>query len=160
LEGFLCHLERDRNPLRPEKPTSSIIWPHHYPNWKNDRRERVKYIPQAVLRQIDTHLHHIYPTYIPIVILLRASGWRTSDVLYLKWDTCLEHEGEKFSLVGDIQKTRILGHTIPITKEVAAIVLAQVAWVKQHYTEEENPQRWLFPASKKYHSGMSSRFLN
>jgi hypothetical protein len=103
LEGFLCYLERGQNPIRPEKPTPSIIWPHHYPNWKSDRRERVKYIPESVLKQIDTHLHQIYSTYIPIVILLRASGWRISDVLYLKWDTCLEQGNEKFSLVGDIQ---------------------------------------------------------
>lgn len=160
LEGFLCYLERDQNPIRPEKPTSSIIWPHHYPNWKNDRSERVKYIPQSVLKQIDAHLHQIHPTYIPVVILLRASGWRISDVLYLKWDTCLEQEGEKFSLVGDIQKTRVLGHTIPITKEVAAVVLTQIAWVKQQYTEEENPLRWLFPAAKKFQGKPSPRFLN
>jgi hypothetical protein len=101
-----------------------------------------------VLNQLDAHLQHIHPTYIPIVILLRASGWRISDVLSLKLDTCLEQDGEKFWLVGDIQKTRVLGHTIPITKEVAVVILTQIEWVKQHYTLEENPKRWLFPALK------------
>jgi hypothetical protein len=101
-----------------------------------------------VLDQLDAHLQHLLPTYIPIVILLRASGWRISDVLYLKLDTCLEQDGDKFWLVGDIQKTRVLGHKIPITKEVAAVILTQIEWVKQHYTPEENPKRWLFPALK------------
>ncbi len=109
----------------------------------------MKYIPQTVLTQLDTHLHHLSPTSIPIVILLRASGWRISDVLYLKMNTCLEQENDNFWLVGDIQKTRVLGHKIPITKEVAAVVLAQMEWVRQTYTPEENPKNWLFPASKR-----------
>lgn len=145
-------------------PRLSVIDEHctksSYPHRKKSGPERVKYIPQFVLKQLDTHLQYLTPTSIPIVILLRASGWRISDVLYLKWDTCLEQDGEKYSLVGDIQKTRVLEHKIPITAEVAAVVLTQIEWVKQHYTAEENPQRWLFPASKKYHDGTSQRFLN
>jgi len=117
----------------------------------------VKYIPQFVLRQLDTHLQQLPPGYVPIVILLRASGWRISDVLYLKLDTCLEQTDDKFWLVGDIQKTRTLGHKIPITKEVAAVLLTQISWVKQHYTTEENPKEWLFPASKRMRT--SQRFL-
>jgi hypothetical protein len=56
--------------------------------------------------------------------------------------------GEKFWLVGDIQKTHVLGHKIPMTKEVAVVILTQIEWVKQHYTLEENPKGWLFPALK------------
>jgi integrase len=158
LEGFLCYLERSEHPMRPHKPTVCIIWPHHYPRKDSNPSAQVKYIPQFVLKQLDAHLQHLSPTYIPVVILLRASGWRISDVLYLKWDTCLEQDCGKYCLVGDIQKTKLLGHKIPITAEVAAVILAQVEWVKQHYTPEENPQRWLFPASKKYPT--SQRFLS
>jgi hypothetical protein len=43
---------------------------------------------------------------------------------------------------------------------VAAVVLAQISWVNQHYIPEENPRRWLFPASKTFHDGTSQRFLN
>src|SRR6266702_1478072 len=148
LEELLCYLERVQNPLRPTDPTAHIIWPSHYPRVHYQPCAQVKYIPQTVLTQLDAHLQHLLPTYIPIVILLRASGWRISDVLYLKLDTCLEQDGDKFWLVGDIQKTRVLGHKIPITKEVAAVILTQIAWVKHQYTLEENPKRWLFPALK------------
>ena len=110
LEELLCYLERVQSPLRPTDPTARIIWPSHYPRLHQQPRAQVKYIPQTVLNQLDAHLQHIHPTYIPIVILLRASGWRISDVLYLKLDTCLEQDGDKFWLVGDIQKTRVLGH--------------------------------------------------
>jgi integrase len=159
LEELFCYLERIQSPLRPSDPTAHIIWPSHYPRLHSPRTQ-AKYIPQTVLDQLDAHLQHIHPTYIPIVILLRASGWRISDVLYLKLDTCLEQEGDKYWLVGDIQKTRVLGHKIPITEEVAAIILTQIEWVKQQYTPEENPKRWLFPASKKGPHRTSQRFLN
>jgi integrase len=159
LEGLLSYLERIQSPVKPIEPTSRIIWSHHYPRRERARSQQIKYIPQTVLNQLDTHLHHLPTVYIPIVILLRASGWRSSDVLYLKWENCLEQDGEKYWLVGDIQKTRVLGHKIPITKEVAAVVLAQIAWVNQQYIEGENPKGWLFPASKKT-PRKTPRFLN
>ncbi len=120
----------------------------------------IKYIPQAVLEQLDKHLHRLTAVYIPVMIVLRASGWRISDVLALKWETCLEQQNEKYCLVGDIQKTRILGHRIPISQEVAAVIQAQIVWVKQHYTAQENPHGWLFPASKDFRQGKSQRFLH
>src|SRR5260370_10102005 len=147
--GLLFYLERVEHPIKPSEPTTRIIWRDHYPKVDHSGSGQVKYIPQTVLSQLDAHIQHLRPFYIPLITLLRASGWRISDILFLKWDTCLEQEGEKISLVGDIQKTRVLGHKIPITKEIAAIVLAQIEWVKQHYTPEENPKRWLFPASKR-----------
>jgi integrase len=159
VEELLCYLERVQSPLKPNEPTARIIWPSHHPHWEYRPEAHVKYIPQAVLTQLDTHLHHLRPLYIPIVILLRASGWRISDVLYLKWDTCLEQDGSKYCLMGDIQKTRILGHRIPITAEVAAVVLTQIAWVKHHYQPEENPKKWLFPTPKDKGGRPTQRFL-
>jgi integrase len=148
LAGFLCHLERIQSAQKPQLPVSRIIWPHHYPTPEcKTKSSQIKYIPQTVLQQLDVHLHQLAPTCIPVLILLRASGWRISDVLYLKLETCLEQDDGKYWLVGDIQKTRVLGHKIPITGEVAAVVLAQIAWVKQHYLPEENPNGWLFPAA-------------
>ncbi len=157
LEEFLCYLERSQHPIRPHEPTARLIWPHHYPKGGHPKGGKVKYIPQEVLSQLDTHLQHLPPACIPIVILLRASGWRISDILYLKLDTCVEQNAGKFCLVGDIQKTRTLGHRIPITSEVAAVVQAQIAWVGEHYTPEENPKGWLFPASNR--NPTSQRFV-
>jgi integrase len=157
LEAFLNYLERVQHSLKPVEPTTRLIWPHHYPKRETKETTSVKYIPQSILRQLESHLQRLPPACIPIVILLRASGWRISDVLYLKSDTCLQQDGDKYYLVGDIQKTRVLGHKVPITKEVAAVVFAQIQWVKQHYTIEENPKGWLFPASTRQKK--SQRFL-
>jgi integrase len=149
LKGLLFYLERVGHPIQPNEPATRIVWRDHYPQVDRSGSGQVKYIPQTVLSQLDAHIQHLRPFYIPLVTLLRASGWRIADILFLKWDTCLEQDGEKMSLVGDIQKRRVLGHKIPITKEIGVIVLAQIEWVKQHYTPEENPKRWLFPASKR-----------
>src|SRR5262249_53059748 len=119
----------------------------------------IKYIPQAVLKQLDQHLDQLTATYIPVMIVLRASGWRISDVLALKWENCLEQQNEKYCLVGDIQKTRILGHRIPISQEAAAVIQAEIGWVKQHSACGETPHGWFFPASKTYHQGRGHRFL-
>jgi integrase len=160
LAGWLSYLERTDHPIKPLLPLPRLIWPHHYPPLDHQSpSSKIKYIPQAVLEQLDRHLHHLTAAYIPVMVVLRASGWRISDVLYLKWETCLEQQNEKYCLVGDIQKTRILGHRIPISQEVAAAIQAQIVWVKQHYTAQENPHGWLFPASKVYHQGRGCRFL-
>jgi len=92
----------------PTNQTTRLIWPSHYPRRNYKKGSQVKHIPQTVLDQLDAHLQYLLPTYIPIVILLRASGWRISDVLSLKLDTCLEQDGDKFWLVGDIQKPACL----------------------------------------------------
>ncbi len=156
LENFLSYLERLQHSFRPDAPTTQLTWSYHYPKFQRPSAGTTRHIPQFVLRQLETHMTHLHPTYLPVAILLRATAWRISDVLYLKINSCLEKDGEKYWLVGDIQKTRVLGHRIPITSEVAAVILAQREWVKQHYTPEENPQNWLFPASK--HNRNSPRF--
>jgi len=160
LAGWLSYLERTDHPIKPCLPLARLIWPHHYPPLDHQSpSSNIKYIPQAVLGQLDQHLQQLTAVYIPVMIVLRASGWRISDVLALKWETCLEQHNEKYCLVGDIQKTRILGHRIPSSQEVAAVIQAQIAWVRQHYAAQETPHGWLFPASKVYHQGRGHRFL-
>jgi integrase len=148
VEGLLHYLERFQSPMKPHKPAATIVWPQHYPRYVSSSSRQVKYIPETVLRQLDTTLEHLPSIYIPVVIVLRASGWRISDVLSLKHELCLEYQDGHFWLVGDIQKTRVFNHRIPITQEVATVVLAQIALVMQQYTPEENPRGWLFPAPK------------
>lgn len=63
---------------------------------------------------------HLLPAlYLPVVIILRASGWRIADVLNLRHDTCLEHSASGWWLKGDIQKTEVFNHKVPISDEIA-----------------------------------------
>ncbi|EGD51934.1 hypothetical protein TheetDRAFT_1178, partial [Thermoanaerobacter ethanolicus JW 200] len=47
-------------------------------------------------------------------------------------------------LCGDILKTQILNHRIPITDEVYAVVQAVVDEVKEKSTDDNNPNHLLF----------------
>ena len=108
--------------------------------------EQIKYIPEYVLRQFEQHIQDLPPRYIPLAIVLRATGWRISDVLLLKMDTCLEQTEKRWWVCGDVLKTHVLGHKVPITREVAEVIEAQRALVKQEYPAETNPKGYLFPA--------------
>jgi hypothetical protein len=49
--------------------------------------------------------------------LLRATGWRSSDVLNLRYDTCLDRTAQGWCLCWDILKTGVLNHRVLITDE-------------------------------------------
>ncbi len=157
LAQFLDYLQRLEHPLAPTRPLRQIIWPEHTPvtAWYRSI-DTVKLIPASVMEQLDQHLHRLRSKYIPMVILLRASGWRISDVLNLRYDTCLERTERGWWLCGDIQKTKVLGHKVPITAEIAAVVQAQCDLVASTVAAGDNPKRYLFPATTR--TGRPSRF--
>jgi integrase len=148
---FLRYLQRSDSPLAPADPIDTIVWPEHAGAKPQGNPNLIKHIPHVVLRQLDAHLHDLPEPYRPVVILLRATGWRSADILNLRHDTCLARtfneaaQAWDWDLVGDIQKTRIVGHRVPIAEDVAALVQAQVAAVRR-MPPEENPKRYLFPA--------------
>ncbi len=152
---FLRYLTRIDSPLAPVRPIDTIVWPEHAGKRPRPNPQGMKHIPEGVLRQLNEHISALPAVYRPVVILLLASGWRIADVLNLRHDTCLEARWDPqrqrtvWDLVGDIAKTGVLSHHIPVTDEVATLVQAQRTLVCAQYTEEENPQRYLFPALRR-----------
>lgn len=155
LEQFLRLLQWSGNPLAPVRPVSQLIW-------KDDRGkvdwlsspQSIKFIPETVLRKLDEHIHELTPAHlVPIVILLRASGWRISDVLNLRHDTCLEKTSAGWWLVGDITKTQVKAHRVPISEEIAQVVAAQRTKIRAEYSDEINPSRYLFTSHQKHRQG-------
>jgi len=93
VRAFLEYLELTTHSLRTREPVQKVIGAHHLPiTWSTRRTspEQIKYIPERVLQQFEQHIQDLPPHYIPLTIVLRATGWRISDVLLLKKDTCLE----------------------------------------------------------------------
>jgi integrase len=147
-QRFARHLQRIESRDAPTRRLEKIYPPELVPpTRRTEDRNRVKYIPETVLQQIDQHIEAFDEAYLPILVVLRASGWRISDVLALRYDTCLEGEGDRWSLVGDIHKTRVLGHHVPITADVASAIRVQTALVRKAFGEYENPKHYLFPSS-------------
>lgn len=142
---FLEYIQKADYPEAPKIPIDKIIFKEDFP--KNEYKgETIKYIPEDVLQQLDENLQYLKPKeYIPIVILLRATGWRISDILNLRYHKCLQKTNSGWYLVGDIRKTRVIEHRVPITEEVAQIVKAVVEDVKQKSNEDNNPEKYLFP---------------
>lgn len=60
-----------------------------------------------MLEQLEDHVEHLEPKYIPIVVLLRASSWRGSDILNLRYDNCLDRTAQGWWLCADIPKTDV-----------------------------------------------------
>lgn len=149
VKTFLEYLEFNQHPLRTQEPVQKILGPQRIPSPLTGyaKTQQIKYIPASVLAQFDQHIQDLLPRYIPLAILLRATGWRISDVLLLKMETCLERTEKGGWICGDIAKTKVLGHKVPITAEVALVVETLRAWVKEHYPSRINPKGYLFPAS-------------
>ena len=109
---------------------------------KNQHKHNYKHIEEDVLEQLENHIEDISPKeYIPVIILLRASGWRISDVLNLKYDNCLDSTLSGYYLCGDIQKTKVLEHRIPISSEIADVVKASISLSAN---TKGNTNRYLF----------------
>jgi hypothetical protein len=88
LRHFLEYLERSSSPEATRIPVGKLIWSDDLGKKPQLNYNEVRYIPELVLFQLEQHMHELPAKYLPIVIILRASGWRIGDVLNLRYDTC------------------------------------------------------------------------
>lgn len=145
LRSFLDYIQRAGYPEAPEKPHLLLLFKEDFPRLPHRSKDDIKYIPEGVLRQLEENLEHLTPLeHIPVIVLLRATGWRISDILNLRYDNCLDHTIQGWWLCGDIPKTQVLNHRVPITDEVAAVVKTVIDEVKGKGTPENNPNKLLF----------------
>ena len=145
LRSFLAYIQKAEYPEAPEKPFFMLIFDEDMPPTSQITENDIKYIPEGVLQQLEHNLERLSPSeHIPVAILLRASGWRISDILNLRYDKCLKRTVQGWWLCGDIPKTNTSNHQIPITEEIAAAVQAVIDEVKEKSTPDNNPRRLLF----------------
>ena len=145
LKNFFDYIQKAEYPEAPERPHLLLLFKEDFPKKPRRFEEDIRYIPLGVLQQLEDSLEYLTPAeYIPEVILLRAAGWRVSDIMNLRYDTCLERSAQGWWLIGDIPKTNVLNHRVPITDEVAAVVQAVIDGVRKKSTPENNPNRLLF----------------
>ena len=128
----------------PLKLASALIFKEDKPQKPDWKLTTHKYIPDEVLSQLEENLEYLDQKYVPIVIILRATGFRISDVLSLKYTKCLEFINEGWYVIADVSKTKIMNHRVPVTEEVAFIIKEQIAIAQKLYDTNENPQQFLF----------------
>lgn len=153
IRQYIDYIQLAEYPQAPKKDVNRLIFDDDIPKRERlaDTMGKVKYIPEPVRMQLDACINEIEPVdMMPVYILLRESGWRGTDVLNLRYDSCLKHlwnSNEKDYipyLCGEITKTGIPLLKIPIRKEVADMVKKLVDEAAKHSTEDNNPDRYLF----------------
>lgn len=109
-----------------------------------NREDKIKYIPDDIWVQVLDNLESHPNKFVPILIVLEASGFRSIDVLSLKLD-CLLKSQDGWWLVGDQSKVKYKSHKVPISEEVAKTIIAQQKLTKQLSNQINNPHNYLFP---------------
>lgn len=155
VKSFLEYLQRSEHRDAPEKPIRTLIFKEDFPKGQKMNENKIKYIPEAVMNQLECLISQnpedISPPmgdkekeYIPIVILLMATGWRISDILNLRFENCLITTNNGYYLQGDIPKTSVKQHRVPIDNEVAMVLQTIIEQTKEKSTSENNPEGYLF----------------
>lgn len=153
LRQYLDYIQLAEYPQAPRKDVSHLIFDDDIPRRERleDTLAKVKHVPEPVKEQLDAAIGEIEPPeMMPIYVLLRESGWRGTDVLNLRYDSCLEYlwnEQDKEYvpyLCGEITKTNIPLLKIPIRKEVADMVKQLSEDAASRSTQENNPDKYLF----------------
>lgn len=155
VRTFIDYLQRSERSEAPLTPISALFFKEDFPKPLRRNENEIKYIPGSVMSQLEMILNQnpneLNPPmkendkeYIPVVILLMATGWRISDILNLRYHDCLITINNGFYLQGGIPKTDVKNHRVPIDKDVAAIVQRAVECTKDKSTKGNNPEKYLF----------------
>jgi len=153
IRQFIDYIQLAEYEQAPEKDINRLLFHDDIPRRERatDTMEKIKYIPGPVKEQLDASIQEMEPKEMrPVYILLRESGWRGTDILNLRYDSCLEYrwnEQEKIYtpyLCGEITKTGIPLLKIPIRQEVADMVKRLSDEASEISTGDNNPEHYLF----------------
>lgn len=129
----------------PTKHIESLFLPNDNPH-RNKKQffENPRYIPDYIWDQVVENIHLMNPYYVPVILIMEGSGFRGSDVLGLKID-CLDKDNKgDYWLIGDQRKVNYKDHKVPISEELAKVILSQQTLTKKNSTKENNPDNYLF----------------
>lgn len=148
---FLEDIQRYEWDEAPVKHSHLLIFTEDKPKLeKTDKDDQIKFVPDHVWEQLVKAIEEsgakgrLEAEYIPILLVMEASGFRGSDVLGLKVDCLKMGKDDKWWLVGDQRKVNYKDHKVPISDEIAAVIMAQQGLTKEQSTPENNPDNYLF----------------
>lgn len=153
IRSWLDYIQIAEYPQAPGQSVERLIFDDDVPKRERaaDTIEKVRYIPAPVIQHMDACIDQIEPAEMrPVYILIRETGWRGTDVLNLRYDSCLQYiwnakENRSVPyLCGEITKAGIPQLKDPIREEVADMVRLLVNEAAAKSTDENNPDRYLF----------------
>ncbi|OME83181.1 hypothetical protein BK120_14995 [Paenibacillus sp. FSL A5-0031] len=116
-------------------------------------KDDIDHIPDHIWEQVIRNIDQYPKQFIPIILVMEASGFRSCDVISLKLD-CLSETDNGWWLVGDQQKVKYKDHKVPISEEIAHIITAHKKLVEETLTKKENVHSLLFPVFKGPRKGL------
>ncbi|PEJ56785.1 transposase [Bacillus sp. AFS002410] len=140
---FLKDIQRYDYSIAPEISSSKLLYSEDYPMLDKKSDDDIKYIPDHVLEQLFEHIDYLHKDVQPIVWVAFKSGLRISDVLGLKQD-CLVRLNGKYSIRTDIEKTYVIGHKVPIDKQLANVIAVLIHNSLKFSNEDNNPDKYIF----------------
>lgn len=144
LETFIQYLQRFEWGEAPIKPVRLLIFPEDKPKSPPKSKENVKYISDFVWEQIMNHMEKLPEDIRQIILLLEATGFRISDTCALKID-CLIQKEDGWWIVGEQRKVKDKAHRVPISEDIAKVILTQQELTRRKSSLDNNPYNYLFP---------------
>lgn len=144
LETFIEYLQRFEWTEAPMKPVKLLIFPEDKPKMPPKSQRNVKYISDFVWEQIMNHMEKLPEEIRQIILLLEATGFRISDTCALKID-CLIQREDGWWIVGEQRKVKDKAHRVPISEEIAKVILTQQELTRRKSSLDNNPLNYLFP---------------
>lgn len=155
IKSFLEYCEYSKH-LSFKTPVSYIFSNSGYKKIQLNNNKTNMHIPEEIIEQLIQNIELLSPEkYIPVVLLMLASGWRISDILNLRYNNCLIQQSGNWYLQGDIKKTEVLDHRIPIEEEIAKILENEIEKIKIVSSEDNNPNKFLFAIIEGKNKGSS-----
>lgn len=145
IRKFLTDLKIFEWPEAPKKHIENLFLPNDNPHRrKSEIFKEPKYIPDYIWEQVVDNINLMNAEYIPIILIMEGSGFRGTDVLGLKID-CLDQDNQgDYWLVGDQRKVNYKDHKVPISEELAKVILSQQEITKEKSNSDNNPDNYLF----------------
>ena len=114
----------------------------HEDDLPHRRKCQPRFIPEFVMKQLENLIPHMKLPFRHLVIVLKETGMRISELCTLKLD-CLLEDGEGDYFIRYYQSKLRKDHSIPLSRETAAVIIKQKKAVKDSKINTE----YLFPRS-------------
>jgi len=142
LRGFLELCAREGWAAVPDK---RLIYRDDLPRLP---KSKPRYIPEDVLQQLNANLDGLGAPIQRMVLILQEVGMRISELCRMPFD-CLLYDAQRDCFLRYYQYKMKKEHSVPISKEVAAVILEQQQTVQNQYKQH----RYLFPSPYRGHKG-------
>jgi integrase len=103
-------------------------------------RKIPRFIPESVLKQLNTHIHHLDPHIRRLILLLQETGVRINEAIKMPFDCIFQDKEGDFFLKYFISKMK-KEHVVPISNQLASTIKEQ----QQTVVEEWMHSHLLFP---------------